>query len=75
MFPTNSVEKASELSHIPEMVFGNNSLSLKHLESGFHIELNATDALSACRKGKGACDIQVKHASEWQKKYVWLVFY
>ncbi|KAJ8572407.1 hypothetical protein K7X08_008918 [Anisodus acutangulus] len=38
-------EEQLQTSHLPEMVFGDNSLVLKHVNTGTKIHFNAFDAL------------------------------
>ena len=39
------------MKSLPDMIFANNSIKLKH-ENGFEIEFNAKDALNLCEKEK-----------------------
>lgn len=65
--------------HLPEMVFGRNSLQFKH-SSGWLLEFNATDALSCCLQGPNFSPSNPRHelcsqvlqcavAEEWKKRY------
>jgi len=56
-------------TNIPEMVFGNNFLLLKHLESGFCLNFNALDTLKNLFPGPDE-SIRVADASKWSKKPV-----
>ncbi|KAI9719351.1 MAG: hypothetical protein M1828_006252 [Chrysothrix sp. TS-e1954] len=50
----------------PEMIFGDNYVSIEHLTSGWHIKFNAFDALDRVDK-TGEKRLQVAHSSEWQR--------
>ncbi|PVU92732.1 hypothetical protein BB561_003658 [Smittium simulii] len=53
---------------IPEMIFGENFLLIKHATSGFTINLNAYDALKLVEKGPHSADkIQVNHSKTWKE--------
>ncbi|KAL9001530.1 MAG: hypothetical protein Q9169_000105 [Polycauliona sp. 2 TL-2023] len=49
----------------PEMIFGDNLVSIKHVRSGWKIEFNAFDALDLVDK-TGSSMLQVAHSREWQ---------
>lgn len=49
----------------PEMIFGDNVVSVEHLESGWVIEFNSFDALDRVDKTGGSM-LQVAHSKEWQ---------
>lgn len=49
----------------PEMIFGDNMVSVEHLESGWVIEFNSFDALDRVDKTGGSM-LQVAHSKEWQ---------
>lgn len=49
----------------PEMIFGDNLVSVEHLESGWAIEFNSFDALDRVDKTGGSM-LQVAHSKEWQ---------
>ncbi|KAL8919278.1 MAG: hypothetical protein Q9172_005062 [Xanthocarpia lactea] len=49
----------------PEMIFGDNVVSIEHVESGWKIEFNAFDALDLVDK-TGNSMLQVAHSKEWQ---------
>ncbi|KAI0389995.1 TIP41-like family-domain-containing protein [Xylariaceae sp. FL0594] len=49
---------------VPEMIFGDNLVSVEHAPSGWRIEFNARDALDAVDKS-GANMLQVAYAGEW----------
>lgn len=53
-----------ELPHLPDMVFPNNSLELKHT-SGCKIEFNALDALKRVSSGKMA--VKIACADSWKE--------
>ena len=48
----------------PEMIFGNNSVSIQH-KDGFKIEFNALDALDLV--DKTGTELKVAYSGEWQK--------
>ena len=50
----------------PEMIFGDNFVSIEHPRSGFQVTFNAFDALDRVDK-TGQAMLQVAHSSEWQK--------
>jgi len=54
---------------MPEMVFGNSFLQLKHLESGFCLNFNAQDTLKSLLPGPDE-SIQVADATKWSKKII-----
>ena len=49
----------------PEMIFGDNSVSIEHIASGWSINFNTFDALNKVDK-TGASMLQVAHSKEWQ---------
>lgn len=49
----------------PEMIFGDNAVTIEHLASGWEITFNAFDALDKVDK-TGASMLQVAHSKEWQ---------
>ena len=49
----------------PEMIFGDNAVSIEHLASGLGITFNAFDALDRVDK-TGASMLQVAHSRKWQ---------
>ena len=49
----------------PEMIFGDNTVTVEHLASGWGITFNAFDALDKVDK-TGASMLQVAHSKEWQ---------
>jgi hypothetical protein len=51
---------------IPEMIFGDNFIRVEHIESGWGIEFNASDALDRVDK-TGNNMLQVSYSKEWQK--------
>ncbi|KAK4749942.1 hypothetical protein SAY87_027391 [Trapa incisa] len=52
-------------SHMPEMVFGNSSLTLKHLSTGTVIHFNAFDALAGWKK-EALPPVEVPAAAKWK---------
>jgi len=50
----------------PEMIFGDNLMSVEHIQSGWKISFNAFDALDRVDK-TGASMLKVAHSREWQK--------
>lgn len=50
----------------PEMIFGDNLVSIEHIPSGWGINFNAFDALDRVDK-TGASMLKVSYSSEWQK--------
>ena len=49
----------------PEMIFGDNSVSIEHVASGWLINFNTFEALNKVDK-TGASMLQVAHSKEWQ---------
>lgn len=49
----------------PEMIFGDNMVSIEHLTSGWSINFNTFDALDRVDK-TGNSMLQVAHSKEWQ---------
>ena len=49
----------------PEMIFGDNSVSIEHTSTGWGIQFNAFDALDRVDKTSGSM-LQVAHSKEWQ---------
>ncbi|PWA00769.1 hypothetical protein BB558_003202 [Smittium angustum] len=57
--------------NVPEMLFGDNYLAVKHIPSGLSINLNALDALKLVEKGdKTSGMLKVKIAENWTKKSI-----
>eukprot|EP00262_Sarcandra_glabra_P021092 TRINITY_DN870_c0_g1_i2.p1 TRINITY_DN870_c0_g1~~TRINITY_DN870_c0_g1_i2.p1 ORF type:complete len:259 (-),score=37.98 TRINITY_DN870_c0_g1_i2:161-937(-) len=52
-------------SHLPEMVFGESSLGLLHVDSGTKIYFNALDALSGWKQ-EGLPPVEVPAAAKWK---------
>ncbi|CBF70793.1 protein jipA [Aspergillus nidulans FGSC A4] len=50
----------------PEMIFGDNFVSIEHEKSGWSIHFNALDALDRVDK-TGESMLEVAHSKEWQK--------
>ncbi|GAA6023741.1 hypothetical protein JCM10207_000242 [Rhodosporidiobolus poonsookiae] len=76
--PILSIPQADQTSAdldlaLPEIVFGNNQLLLRHEESNFQIKWDMKDMLAAVKKGEGwdaqpgAGAVTVKHADEWKR--------
>ncbi|XP_061373907.1 TIP41-like protein [Gastrolobium bilobum] len=58
-------EQKLETSHLPEMVFGENTLILKHLSSGTKIHFNAFDALCGWKQ-EALPPVEVPAAAKWK---------
>ncbi|KAJ6965086.1 hypothetical protein NC652_003104 [Populus alba x Populus x berolinensis] len=58
-------EEKLETSHLPEMVFGESSLVLKHVISGAKIHFNAFDALTGWKK-EALPPVEVPAAAQWK---------
>ncbi|CAL5209857.1 unnamed protein product [Lathyrus oleraceus] len=58
-------EKKLVTSHLPEMVFGENALVLKHLNSGTKIHFNAFDALCGWKQ-EALPPVEVPAAAKWK---------
>ncbi|CAM8917387.1 unnamed protein product [Rhodiola kirilowii] len=58
-------EQKLKTSHLPEMVFGESDLTLKHLESGVKIHFNAMDALAGWKQ-EGLPPVEVPAAAKWK---------
>src|SRR5579862_5361128 len=56
----------------PEMIFGDNVMSIEHKESGWQIAFNAFDALDRVDK-TGESMLKVSYSKEWQRNR-WLHF-
>lgn len=70
--PILKAEPIEELSQtigipIPEMIFGDNFVSITHVKSGWAISFNAHDALDRVSKTKEGM-LQVAVAEEWKKE-------
>ena len=50
----------------PEMIFGDNFVSIEHVDTGWSITFNAFDALDMVDK-TGQSMLQVAHSDEWQR--------
>ena len=50
----------------PEMIFGDNGVSIEHLASGWKIDFNAFDALD-CVDKTGETMLKVAHSKEWHQ--------
>ncbi|KAI9803317.1 MAG: hypothetical protein M1825_002108 [Sarcosagium campestre] len=50
----------------PEMIFGDNRVSIEHQSSGWRVEFNAHDALDRVDK-TGSAMLKVAYSKEWQK--------
>ncbi|XVE93458.1 hypothetical protein REPUB_Repub01dG0194500 [Reevesia pubescens] len=58
-------EQNLQTSHLPEMVFGESCLVLKHISSGTKIHFNAFDALAGW-KLEGLPPVEVPAAAQWK---------
>ncbi|VVB10393.1 unnamed protein product [Arabis nemorensis] len=58
-------EEKLKTSHLPEMVFGENALVIKHLSSGTKIHFNAFDALTGWKE-EGLPPVEVPAAAQWK---------
>lgn len=58
-------EQNLRTSHLPEMVFGENCLVLKHVGSGTKIHFNAFDALAGWKQ-EGLPPVEVPAAAKWK---------
>ncbi|RZB43692.1 TIP41-like protein isoform B [Glycine soja] len=58
-------EQKLDTSHLPEMVFGENTLILKHLSSGTNIHFNAFDALRGWKQ-EALPPVEVPAAAKWK---------
>ena len=61
-------EKKLETCHMPEMIFGESFLVLKHVKSGTTIHFNAFDALIGWKK-EALPPVEVPAAAKW--KFRW----
>ncbi|KAI0534667.1 TIP41-like family-domain-containing protein [Xylaria digitata] len=61
--PIEAMEKDIKIP-VPEMIFGDNLVSITHAPTGWRIEFNARDALDAVDK-TGDNMLRVAYASEW----------
>ncbi|KAI0480879.1 TIP41-like family-domain-containing protein [Xylariaceae sp. FL0804] len=50
---------------VPEMIFGDNLVRVRHAPSGWRVDFSARDALNLVDKTGEAGLLQVKHAREW----------
>ncbi|XP_059445637.1 TIP41-like protein [Corylus avellana] len=58
-------EEKLQTSHLPEMVFGESCLVLKHLNSGIKIHFNAFDALTGWKQ-EALPPVEVPAAAKWK---------
>ncbi|KAF5444330.1 hypothetical protein F2P56_036816 [Juglans regia] len=58
-------EQKLQTSHLPEMVFGESSLVLKHVKSGIKIHFNAFDALNGWKQ-EALPPVEVPAAAKWK---------
>lgn len=58
-------EERLQTSHLPEMVFGESSLVLKHVKSGTKIHFNAFDALVGWKQ-EALPPVEVPAAAKWK---------
>lgn len=59
------LEKTLGTIHLPEMVFGDNSLELLHEATGAKIHFNALDALRSWRQ-ESLPPVQIPAAAKWK---------
>lgn len=64
MFTNSSYSQALEMPHMPDMVFPNNILHLKH-KNGASLEFIALDALKRVSNGK--INIELACAEAWRE--------
>ncbi|GAB4852842.1 TIP41-like protein [Ancistrocladus abbreviatus] len=64
-FDLHHWEEKLQTSHLPEMIFGNSSLILKHVASGTKIHFNAFDALTGW-KLEALPPVEVPAAAKWK---------
>jgi type 2A phosphatase activator TIP41 len=67
--PISKSGPIDEMSHklgipVPEMIFGDNMVSVEHIASGWRLEFNAYDALDRVDK-TGKNMLQVAYSKEW----------
>lgn len=64
---SREIDEASDRLTIPlpEMIFGNNNVRVRHAESGIDIEWNTIDALDAV--DKNGTDLKVSYSADWNK--------
>ncbi|GFS42150.1 TIP41-like family protein [Actinidia rufa] len=60
-----SVEHKLQTSHLPEMVFGDSSLVLKHVNSGTNIHFKIFDALTDWKE-EALPPVKVPEAAKWK---------
>nr|GEV45361.1 TIP41-like protein [Tanacetum cinerariifolium] len=60
-----SWEEKLQTSHLPEMIFGDSSLILKHISSGTKFHFNAYDALVGWKK-EALPPVEVPAAAQWK---------
>jgi len=58
-------EEKLQTSHLPEMVFGESCLILKHVDSGTKIHFNAFDALTGWKQ-EALRPVEVPAAAKWK---------
>ncbi|CAN0905927.1 TIP41-like protein [Linum grandiflorum] len=58
-------EEKLQTSHLPEMVFGDSCLVLKHMKSGTKIHFNAFDALTGWKQ-EALPPVEVPAAAQWK---------
>ncbi|GJT71788.1 TIP41-like protein [Tanacetum coccineum] len=58
-------EEKLQTSHLPEMIFGDSSLILKHISSGTQVHFNAYDALVGWKK-EALPPVEVPAAAQWK---------
>jgi type 2A phosphatase activator TIP41 len=83
---TNSISNAPECDALqatlgiplPEMTFGNNSLTLKHIPSGTKYAFSTLEALKCVKRGElgeGDGGVKVGYADKWLQSRHAVVFY
>lgn len=58
-------EQKLNTSHLPEMVFGESGLTLKHLHTGVMLHFNAMDALAGWKQ-EALPPVEVPAAAKWK---------
>jgi hypothetical protein len=65
LFYSFSFEDELQTTHLPEMVFGESSLSLQLLQTGIKLHFNALDALKGWKK-EALPPVEVPAAAKWK---------
>ncbi|XP_057964097.1 TIP41-like protein [Malania oleifera] len=58
-------EQKLQTSHLPEMIFGDSSFALKHINSGTKLHFNALDALAGWKQ-EALPPVEVPAAAQWK---------